>query len=382
MTSICPDFGICGGCTHQDISYEDELSLKEQAAFGLLTEAGVYGFLYLGIAGSPVTVGYKNKMEFAFGDGVKGGPLEVGIRKKGRYYEIVTPINCNIIDEDYKKILLFTLSFFRETGGSFYHKAAKTGTLRHLVVRKGVFTGEIMVNLVTTPSFAADLRAFAGGLAGLELDGGLSSVLHTTNASVADVVKSDMTALLYGRDFIYERLNRLRFKITPFSFFQTNSQAALVLYETALEFLGDITGAKVLDLYCGTGTISLFLSERARLVTGVEIVPEAVAAARENAALNNIENCEFICGDVSDMPTDGADAIILDPPREGLRPKAMAGLIKAAAGTIVYISCNPKTLARDLTELTQAGYVAEKLKLVDMFPRTAHVEAVVLLRRL
>lgn len=221
-------------------------------------------------------------------------------------------------------------------------------------------------------------------LKALTYKGTLKGILHIINNGLADMVRADEIRVLFGQDYIYENILGLKFKISPFSFFQTNSKGAEKLYSTALEFLGDASNKTVFDLYCGTGTIGQLVSSKAKKVIGIELVEEAVAAAKENAGLNGITNCTFIAGDVAKVITeltDKPDAIILHPPRPGVHPEAMKYVIKFNAPDIVYVSCNPKTLVTDLNVLAAAGYVVEKVKIMDMFPGTPHVETVVKLYR-
>ena len=350
------------------------------------------------------------------------GPLALGMHKRGSFYDIVTVENCQIVDEDFRKILSVTLAYFREQNITYYHKLRHTGYLRHLLVRKAVKTGEILVDLVTTtqtdfPGIAGaqmdevestlnntQENAFAGteeellegwkaALLTADYKGIMTGILHTRNDNVADTVTNEGTDVLYGQDFFYEELLGLRFKITPFSFFQTNSLGAEVLYQTAREFIGDALpsgtdadiaehGKIVFDLYSGTGTIAQMLSPVAKKVIGVEIIEEAVEAAKENAQLNGLHNCEFIAGDVLkviDSIEEKPDYIVLDPPRDGINPKALEKIIRYNVPQMVYISCKPTSLARDLEVLQARGYEVKKVCCVDMFPSTFHVETVVLL---
>ena len=218
----------------------------------------------------------------------------------------------------------------------------------------------------------------------LDLKGHIVGILNTTNDSLADVIADQGTGILYGQNHFEEELLGLKFKITPFSFFQTNSLGAEVLYETAREFVGDVKGKRVYDLYSGTGTIAQILAQVASEVTGVEIVEEAVEAAKENARRNGLDNCTFIAGDVLkvlDSLTEKPDAIILDPPREGIHPKALPKIIAYGMQEIIYISCKPTSLKADLEVFSQAGYEVKKCRFVDMFPGTAHVETVVLMSK-
>ena len=216
------------------------------------------------------------------------------------------------------------------------------------------------------------------------MEGTLAGVLHMRNDGQADVVRSDRTTVLYGRDFFYEELLGLRFKITPFSFFQTNSAGAEVLYRTVRDYIGEVGGGLIYDLYSGTGTIAQILAPVAKKVIGVEIVEEAVAAARENAALNGLHNCEFLAGDVLktlDSIKEKPDLIVLDPPREGIHPKALPKILAYGVERIVYISCKPTSLARDLKEFAAAGYQVQRACCVDLFPGTSHVETIVSIQK-
>ena len=217
----------------------------------------------------------------------------------------------------------------------------------------------------------------------LPLDGRLAGILHTENDSLADVVQSDATHILYGQDYFYEELLGLRFRISPFSFFQTNSLGAEVLYGTARGFVGDTKDKVVFDLYSGTGTIAQILAPVAKKVVGVEIVEEAVRSAQVNARLNGLENCEFLAGDVlkvMDELQDKPDLIVVDPPRDGIHPKALGKIIDFGVDRIVYISCKPTSLVRDLVVLQDRGYRVEKVCGVDMFPGTGNVEVVIMMR--
>lgn len=381
--SPCPHYGVCGGCAYQTIPYEEQLKIKSEQVRQLLTPVLGEDFPFEGIEGSPRQSEYRNKMEFSFGDFVKDGPMTLGMHKRGSFYDIVTVDGCRIVDEDYRQILRATLDYFTEKGIPFYRKMQRTGALRHLVVRKAVKTGEILVMLVTTSAYRAD-EEFVSMLQKLPLNGTYAGILQAINDLPADTVQSQETIVLYGRDHFYEELLGLRFKITPFSFFQTNSLGAEVLYSLAREYVGSVDGQLVYDLYSGTGTIAQILAPVAKKVIGVEIVEEAVEAAKINAAENGLTNCEFIAGDVLkvlDTITERPDTIILDPPRDGIHPKAIRQMVDYGVERMVYISCKPTSLARDLPAFLMAGYCVERVKCVDMFPFTSGVETVCLLRR-
>lgn len=410
--SPCPHFGECGGCLYLSLPYEQQLKIKEQQVKKLL-DGALAGqreeWQFEGIKKSPVQSGYRNKMEFSFGDEFKGGPLALGMHKRGSFYDIVTTRNCQIVDGDYRKILSFTRDFFE--GSSFFHRLTHKGCLRHLLVRKAARTGEILVALVTTsqtegaeaaeaegveafeafsqengrkeeiPGSAFRLERWKDGLLQLKLDGKIAGILHIVNDSVADVVQSDHTEILYGKDCFYEELLGLKFEISVFSFFQTNSLGAEVLYETVREYIGNLGEPDkiVFDLFSGTGTIAQLMAPAAKKVIGVEIVEEAVEAARKNARLNGLANCEFIAGDVLkvlDEVAEKPDLIILDPPRDGVHPRALRKIIDYGVERIVYVSCKPTSLVRDLEAFLERGYVVEKAVAVDMFPWTSGVEVV------
>lgn len=407
--NVCRHFGICGGCIYQSVPYEQQLAWKEDQIRRLFRDVfEKYGqeFVLDGIRPSPVPAGYRNKMEYTFGDACKGGELELGMHQQGSFYDIVTVDDCRITDPDFTTILSAVLEFFRSRQIPYYHRMRHEGYLRHLLVRKAAFTGEIIVDLVTSSRFGtgedetvswetasngpapdaegAMLKQFSDILRNLKLDGKLTGILHTYNDSLADVVQNDRTDVLYGRDYIIEKLLGLSFKITPFSFFQTNSRGAQVLYSIVRDYIGQIDGASVFDLYSGTGTIAQVLAPAAGKVTGVEIVEEAVEAARENAALNGLDNCTFLAGDVLkviDEIEDKPDILVLDPPRDGIHPKAMPKLLAYDVESIVYISCKPTSLVRDLEAFFAHGYKVEKMCCVDMFPGTGNVETVVQLSK-
>ena len=393
-TPSCPHFGECGGCTYLSLPYEEQLKIKEAQVRGMMEEAigDKCEYQWLGIKGSPVQAEYRNKMEFSFGDAYKGGPLALGQHKRGSFYDILTVTECQIVDEDFRAILKATADFFGEKEVPFFHKMTHVGYLRHLLVRKAVKTQEILVDLVTTTQMEDDTELLAQWrdvICALPFKGELKGVLRTKNDSLADVVQNEGTEILYGQVYFYEELLGLKFKISPFSFFQTNSLGAEVLYETAREFIlsgnADLLREKtVYDLYSGTGTIAQMLAPVSKEVVGVEIIEEAVEAAKENAALNGLDNCKFLAGDVLkvlDTIEEKPDYIVLDPPRDGIHPKAIEKIINYGVENMIYISCKPTSLARDLEVFLARGYAVKQICCVDMFPNTVHVETVCLLSK-
>ncbi|MDR1664973.1 MAG: 23S rRNA (uracil(1939)-C(5))-methyltransferase RlmD [Clostridiales bacterium] len=396
--ALCEHFGTCGGCSYLDTPYEEELKMKAETVRELLLP---FGGEYEGILPAPSPSAYRNKMEFAFGDEHKDGPLALGIRKRRNFYEVATPRNCALIPGAFKEILLTVLQYFREAGEAFFHRRRHTGSLRHLVLRRGEFTGEILVNLSTSSGLCVPLEPLIEKLSHLFPVGtgktdeplrggerpGMVGFLHSVNDGVSDAVKPENVKILYGRDFLYEKICGLTFKISAFSFFQTNSAGAERLYEKINAFVRDTSlnqsNEFIYDLYCGTGTISQIVSPHAKQVVGVELSEEAVLAARENAsAINKIANCEFIAGDalrVADELSARAEkpgTIIVDPPRDGLHPKALPKIAGLGASRIIYVSCKPASLARDLALLSGYGYAIKKSASVDMFPRTPNIETV------
>lgn len=421
---VCPHFGLCGGCTYLSLPYPEQLKLKEEQVKRLMHSvrmpssapfraAGAlekkekndpedgqpegsswFEEIWEGIEPSPLPLEYRNKMEFSFGDLSKGGELELGLHKMGSFYDVLSVPHCRIVDGDYRSILKETLSFFRGKETPYYHKQTHKGYLRHLLVRKGYKTGEILVDIITSsqtppPTICTEyglLEDWRDALLSLKLEGKITGILHTVNDSASDAVKNEGTELLYGREYFFEELLGLRFRISPFSFFQTNSLAAEILYKKAGEYIMstgmDKKAPVIFDLYSGTGTIAQMMASAAEKVIGVEIVEEAVLAARENAQANGLDNCSFIAGDVLkvlDEIDDRPDMIILDPPRDGIHPKAITKILNYGVSHILYISCKPTSLARDLEIFAAHGYFPERMCSVDNFPASANIETICLL---
>jgi len=385
---VCPKFGICGGCSYQSLPYEKQLELKKNQVLQLVD--AVYNckndYIYDGILGSPNIFGYRNKMEFSFGDEVKDGPLTLGLHKKGSFHDILDADCCRIVHGDFTKLLTCVRDYCREHQIPHYRKNSHEGVLRHLLVRRASSSGELLAALVVSSQQEIDWTPLSHRLRELPLEGKLTGFLLITNDSLGDVVQSDRTEILYGKDWIKEEVLGLKFRVSVFSFFQTNTRGAEVLYNQTRKYILESSisekDAIVFDLYSGTGTIAQLIAPVAKKVIGVEIVEEAVEAARENASLNGLSNCQFIAGDVLkvlDEIQEKPDFIILDPPRDGIHPKALKKIIAYGVENIVYISCKPTSLARDLAVLEENGYHMERMCNVDMFPQTVHVETVVML---
>ena len=379
---VCSIFPACGGCMYQTMSYEEQMKMKGDQVKEILDAAILEDYEFEGVKASPKEFAYRNKMEFSFGDEYKDGPLSLGLHKKGSTYDVLTAADCKLVHEDMTKILLCVLEYFKEKNVAYYKKMQHVGYLRHLLLRRGDQTGEILVNLVTTTQEEHDLSLLVDALLALQLEGKIVGILHILNDSLSDVVQSDETRILYGQDFFYEKLLDMDFKITPFSFFQPNTKGAEILYKTVRDYIGDIHNMTVFDLFSGTGTIAQVLAPVAKQVIGVEIVEEAVEAAKENAEHNGLSNCRFIAGDVFkvlDEIEEKPDVIVLDPPRDGIHPKALPKILDYGVDKIVYISCKVTSLARDLEMIQARGYRVEKCTAVDQFCQTVHVETVVLL---
>ena len=387
----CEYFNLCGGCTYQNLSYSDQLELKVSQVQKLLENNIESKYVLEKTVESPTEFEYRNKMEFTFGNSEKDGPLTLGLHKKGSFFDIINVNECLLMDEDFRKILDFSVKYFEVKGLPFYHKVSHEGYLRYLVIRKGDKTKELLVNLITSSQLTFDTSEWLESILGLNLSSKIVGVLHTLNDNISDTVNSEEETILYGSRDINEKIFDLNFRISPYSFFQTNSLGVEKLYEKVLDYVSQSNPENkvVFDLFSGTGTIGQVVSKmtNASKVYGIEIVEEAVNKANENARLNGLDNCEFIAGDVfaklDEFDKQGIepDIIILDPPRAGVREKAITKILKYNVKNIVYVSCNPKSLVQDLRLLEMNGYVAEKVCCVDMFPQTPHVETVVLLSK-
>ncbi len=379
---LCPYFGVCGSCLYQKLPYEEQLKLKEGVVKKLIDDV-VSDYEYEGIKGSPYKTGYRNKMEYSFGDEEKGGKMVLGLHKRGSFYDVLDASECALVHDDYGRILAVVIEYCKDKGLTYFHKITHEGFLRHLIIRRSEYSSELLIDLVTTSTVEHDFSDLVNKILECSIEGKIAGILHTLNDSMSDAVKDEGTSILYGKDYIVEKILGLEFKITPFSFFQTNSLGAEVLYSVVRDYISGYTEGKVVyDLYSGTGTIAQLLAPTAKQVIGVEIVEEAVEAAKVNAGLNGLNNCSFIAGDVLKVLDDieeKPDVIVLDPPRDGINPKALPRILDYGVDNIVYISCKPTSLARDLVMIQERGYKVQKVCMVDMFPWTVHVETVVLL---
>ncbi|MBQ0078901.1 MAG: 23S rRNA (uracil(1939)-C(5))-methyltransferase RlmD [Eubacterium sp.] len=381
---ICRDCQICGGCTYQGVPYEEQISNKFGEVRGLVERKDIKHEGLLPIEPAPCQYGYRNKMEYTFGDMVKDGPTTLGMHKKGHFMSIVTVDECQLVHEDFNKVLKGTLEFVQERGYSHYHKRKHTGLMRHLIVRRGVRTGELLINVCTSSEEGFDEQGYVDMINGLDLEHKVVGVLRTINDRLADAVYCDELRVLYGQDYYMEEIFGLKFKVSAFAFFQTNVEAIENLYSYAVNLIDDFENKKVFDLYCGTGTITQVLAQKASEVIGIEINEGAVESAKVNAALNGLDNCKFIAGDVFkvlDSIDDKPEVIVVDPPRVGMSTDAMDKIIGYGVDQIVYISCNPKTLVENLYYMQYYGYDVKTIKPFDNFAMTKHCECVTLLQK-
>lgn len=386
---ICKHDTFCGGCKFQNLSYEEQLKLKEREVKKLIESKGLKISKTEDMEAAPDIYRYRNKMEYTFGDMEKDGPITLGMHQKGRFMSIVTVDECQLVSEDFNKILSATLEFVKSKGYSKYHKKTHKGLMRNLVIRLGEKTKELLINIVTQSvereGEVFDSDGYRDMLLSLKLEASIVGILHTQNDNFSDAVKGEEVRIITGRDYYLERIMGLEFQVGAFSFFQTNISAVERLYTYAVSLIDDLSGKMVLDLFCGTGTISQSIARKAGKVIGIDIVEDAIKSARANTLRNSLENVEFVTGDVFEVMERNQyepDVIFLDPPRKGLESKAIDKIISYGVEQIVYISCNPKTLIENLYYFEYNGYKIDRLKPFDNFPHTGHVETVCLLSKI
>jgi 23S rRNA (uracil1939-C5)-methyltransferase len=384
----CRHFGSCGGCLFQNLDYGTQLDLKERHLKRTLEGAGLAEAVpAVGvITSSPDLYAYRNKMEFAFGE--KFGELALGLREKvtarRQTYRRTLPLEeCPIFGPVVERVFPVFRAFARENGLEGFEPATRRGQLRHLLLREGKRTGEIMAVLVTADLPGADLSGLAGRLAAAVPE--LRSFVHVTNNRGSDIIEHERTQVVAGTPFIEEKLAGLTFRIHPPSFFQTNTAGAELLYGRIRDEASLSAGARVLGLYCGSGAIELSLARAVGRVTGIDSLPANIANAVENALVNRVDNVEFLPGTVESLlggPYLGpADVVVVDPPRGGLTGKALKQVVRVGAATVVYVSCNPASLVRDLRAFVEAGYRIASLSPFDFFPHTPHLETLAVLAR-
>lgn len=380
--SACLHSDRCGGCLYQGIPYEEQLENKRRDVETELVKSGLNPALAQSVEPSPALYGYRNKMEYTFGNEYRDAPLSLGLHRRKSFMSIVHTDECRIVPPEFNDILRATHALCVDAGYDFYHKKRHEGLLRTLVVRKGMRTGELLVNIVTTSQGHFDADAFCRMLLELPFADRFAGILHTVNDGVADTVRCDTLHVLYGRDYYVEQLMGLEFNVGAFSFFQTNVDAVERMFNRAISSISSLDGKTVWDLYSGTGTLAMTLAQSARQSIGVEISEESVEMARQSAARNGLGNCSFIAGDVLrvlDSLEPKPDIIVVDPPRAGIHPKALKKIVSVGVPEVLYISCNPKTMIRDLAQAMEAGYRLASFQAFDNFAFTRHIEAVSLL---
>ena len=374
----CAHAGFCGGCSFQGTPYSEQLRIKNETVLAYLAEYGLIPDEYHPVRQTGKLSGYRNKMEYSFGDEIKGGEMTLGLHKQGSYMSVINTDNCLIAPEPFNRIRSAVLDWANESGHGFHHKRSHQGFLRTLVIRRGERTDELLINLVTSSEEELNEAKFCEAIFSAVPEGRdiIAGILHTINDRRADTVACDSMKILFGRDYYVEELMGFSFRIGALSFFQTNTAAVESMLEEALSFIPDGHAESIYDIYCGTGTISLSLSTRATHVTGIELSEDSIVSARENGMRNGIDNVSFISGDafevLSELPAP--ELLVMDPPRMGLHPKALNRVIEFGLPALLYISCNPKTFAANAATLKGAGYRIPILGGYDNFPFTKHIE--------
>ena len=378
----CPHFGLCGGCDFMHMDYALESELKRQRVSDALRRIGGVEPEPLPMIPAPSTAGYRNKVQFPVAM-TKSGPAAGFFR--ARTHDLIPVTHCHIQPQEAEQVSQAVLGWMEQYHILPYDEATHGGYIRHIFVRKAVVTGQLMVCLVVNSETLPKSRQLVEALRAALSD--LTTVVYNVNTRPGNAILGSTYHTLFGQGCIEDRLCGLTFRLSPASFYQVNHHQAQVLYETAISLAG-LTGREtVLDLYCGTGTITLAMARDAGQVIGVEVVPQAIEDAQNNARRNGIENARFFCADAGQaaarLAAEGIrpEVITLDPPRKGVSPEVIDALVQMSPQRIVYVSCDPATLARDVKLLTARGYAFSQATAVDLFPRTKHVETVVLLSR-
>ncbi len=380
----CAHFEYCGGCTWQDLAYDQQLIFKRKQVVDCLERLGALtGVEVLPTVGCDDRFWYRNKMEFSFHVD-PAGDFTLGLHERGRFDRIFDLEKCYLESDASNRIVNWLREYVRREQIPVYDVKFHRGFMRFVVIRQTKRTEQLMVNVVTNYGEFPDVERFVAELTGAEPE--ITTIIHNQNGQKSNIATGERETTLLGPGYIEESVLGRRFRIGANTFFQTNSIQVERLYQTAFDELQLAGDEDVLDLYCGTGAISILMAGMARSVTGVELVAASVAAAKENASLNNLVNCRFVEGDVT-LFMKGLDGggqfpvIVIDPPRAGLHPKALKKIIEYGPQKLLYISCNPATFARDAREAVAAGYSLTRVIPVDMFPHTMHIELVGLLQR-
>lgn len=378
----CPHFGQCGGCAMQHIEYDEQLRQKAEQVGQVLARVGKQKELVIDpICPSPVIWRYRNKMDFTFGVG-KEGEVVLGMHRRGRFASIVDIEHCWLQPESFDRVLEVVRGFARRSGRPAYDTRSHKGFWRHLILRHSVAEDRLLAVLITATGEFPDIQNLVDEL--VTADVGLAGFVWATNDSVADVASCQVKRYEWGEPVLREKLGELEFRVSPMSFFQVNTRATEGLYTCVAEFAEGNSAVALLDAYCGTGSIGIFCADRFRMVVGIESIREAVWDARENAAANGLSNCRFLCGPVKRLISLARTSaggrfgrVVVDPPRGGMDKKALARLLDLRAEILIYVSCNPATLARDVVAIADAGYEIERVRPFDLFPHTPHIESVI-----
>ncbi|MDR5660030.1 23S rRNA (uracil(1939)-C(5))-methyltransferase RlmD [Serpentinicella sp. ANB-PHB4] len=376
----CPKASICGGCQIMHMNYQGQLDIKTKRVEQTLSRIGKIETKVHPTLGMENPYEYRNKAQFPIG--IQAGKAILGFYKKGSH-DIVDTDYCHIQSPINTTVTEVIKDYIEKNNVTVYNEKTKKGLLRHVVTKVGFTTGEVMVVLITNEKSLPNKEALVEAL--VKKVEGLKSIVHNINDKNTNVIFGKESNTIYGEDKIVDYIGDLKFNISAHSFYQVNPVQTKVLYEKALEY-ADLNGEEnVFDIYCGIGTISLFLAKKAKKVYGVEVVNAAIEDAKENARINNIDNAEFFVGKAEEVvpklykQNKTADVVVVDPPRKGCEETVLETIVNMAPNKIVYVSCNPSTLARDLAYLEEKGYKTVEVQPVDMFPHTAHVEAVTLL---
>ncbi|MBR6034122.1 MAG: 23S rRNA (uracil(1939)-C(5))-methyltransferase RlmD [Clostridia bacterium] len=379
--SDCVTYKRCGGCSLRHIDYKKTLEIKTEMVKNCLKKALNYIPIVNDCIGMESPLYYRNKLQYPIGVDNLGNPV-MGVYAN-RTHEIIETKECLIQDEESQQIANCFFKLMVELNIKPYNESSRTGDIRHLIIRKGKKTNEVMVTIVTNTENVKEIETLVDKLTN-EYES-IKTIAQNINSKNTNVILGDKTKILYGSGYIEDYLGDYKFKISPVSFYQVNPIQTEVLYSKAVEY-AELTGIEtIFDLYCGIGTIGIFASDKAKKICGIEVIPEAIENAKENAKLNNVKNSEFLVGEVEELLPDlvkkeEADVVFIDPPRKGCEKTVLETLLEVKPKKIVYISCNPATLARDLSILCNK-YEIKEVQPVDMFPYTSHCESVCVLER-
>ncbi len=382
ITPECDAFKMCGGCSFAHIKYEEELKSKDQKVKDAFARIGGLTPKFSPIIPSPETTRYRNKAQYPVKR--ENGILNIGFYAK-KSHRVIDGGDCLLQPTEFTEIIEIFRSWIHNNNITVYSETTQKGLLRHIYLRKAFATGEIMVCAVINGKALPESESLLNELKNID---GFKTLVININRDDTNVVLGSDCQAIYGDGYITDILCGVKIKISPLSFYQVNRNGAELLYRKAAEYAAPTGDEDILDLYCGTGTIGLSMADKVKSVTGVEIIPEAIEDAKVNAEINGIKNARFICGDASQaaekLKEEGITpkTVILDPPRKGCAEELLKTVSEISPQKIVYVSCDPATLARDCARLLQLGYEVQEVTPVDMFPRTSHVESVSLLNNI